>query len=419
MRIGYACKTIGVPNSDFRSCILKNATPETLTFIIDNNLKSLDHIINYNIEMGILLFRISSDLIPFASNPVNRLDWSNIFKNELVEIGRKIKAAKIRVSMHPGQYTVINSPNSEVVKRSISDLEYHCHVLDSMELAKEHKLILHIGGIYQDKKMAMLRFQENYKGLADKIKDRLIIENDDKLYNIEDVLRIGNHLNCPVVFDSLHHEINPPQLKKSDIYWIDECSKTWKEEDGHQKIHYSQQNESKKRGSHSTTISLQRFLPYYQEIARNDLDIMLEVKDKNLSAIKCINGTKQNKTIHHLEQEWSRYKYTILDRDPAIYEAIRGLLKDKKAYPVEAFYRMVDEALKKEQTLGHSLNAVLHVWGYFKNIITEKEKKDFLKYIDQFEQGTLSLLAIKRKLCRLAQKYDQQYLIHSYYFDLH
>jgi len=94
----------------------------------------------------------------------------------------------IRGSMHPGQYTVLNSPNEEVVEKSIMDLEYHCKFLDSLGVDYSNKIILHVGGVYGDKISAMERFKHNFNRLSNSLKKRLVIENDDKSYTIEDVL---------------------------------------------------------------------------------------------------------------------------------------------------------------------------------------------------------------------------------------
>ena len=144
MKIGYACLTIGVPKSNFRTCIMKNASEDLLLDIIEYNLKSLENIIDYNIENRINLFRISSDIIPFGSSNVNSLKWWDIFEEKLSALGKKIRDWGIRVSMHPGQYTVLNSPKEDVVIRAIKDLEYHNRFLDGLGLGRESKIILHI-----------------------------------------------------------------------------------------------------------------------------------------------------------------------------------------------------------------------------------------------------------------------------------
>lgn len=418
MSIGYACLTVGVPQTDQKSCIQKNASETRLLELIAHNLNSLENIIDYNIRNNIKMFRISSDLITFGSSPVNNLPWWNIFSARLLEIGNKIRNNGIRVSMHPGQYTVLNSPNEDVVKRAIEDLNYHTKVLDSLGVGAEHKIVLHIGGIYNDKTQAINRFMTNYQQLEDAVKQRLVIENDDKSYNINDVLEIGIALNVPVIFDNLHHKINSISKIEGDFYWINECRKTWKEKDGHQKIHYSQQNPLKKIGSHSISIGINEFVDFYENLNREDIDIMLEVKDKNLSAMKCINATSADNKIKALELEWSKYKYKVLETSPNDYKEIRKLLQDKTNYPVIAFYNLIEAALQQEITIGNSINAALHIWGYFKDVAIEKEKNKFFEIMDAYKHGKTSIRSIRNYLWRMADKYQRTYLLDSYYFVL-
>ena len=364
------------------------------------------------------MFRISSDLIPFASRPDYPFFWREQFADRLEKIGEKAKKNAIRLSMHPGQYTVLNSPNNDVVERAIADLDYHSGILDSMGLGSDSKIILHVGGVYQDKKEAINRFIINYSYLKDSVKQRIVLENDDKSYNIQDVLDIGSRLNIPVVFDNLHHFLNHSEMQETNAFWIKECKKTWKESDGFQKIHYSQQELLKKAGSHSSTIRVQEFLDFYKNIERQDIDIMLEVKDKNLSAVKCILCLSEEKSISALEKEWSKYKYSVLEKAPENYIEIRKLLKNKNEYPAVAFYTLVEDSLCREYEPGKTLNAIQHVWGYFKNLASEKEKISFINAIEKFERGTVPVSTIKNFLLKLAIKYQQTYLLGSYYFVL-
>lgn len=288
MAIGYACLTVGVPNTALSKCILKNASEENIRRIIRSNLSALGSMLDYNIKNQIKLFRISSDIIPFGSHPVNQIRWWEEYEEILVRLGAKIQQAGIRVSMHPGQYTVLNSPDSRVVHNAVKDLQYHERFLTSLGADEKSKLVIHIGGVYGNKEKAAEAFINSYNQLEDSIKKRLVIENDDKNYNIEDILYISEQTGAPVVFDNLHHRINPPELVTTDSEWIIRCGRTWAKRDGIQKIHYSEQKEDGKPGSHSETILLDEFMNYYRELPVDKPDIMLEVKDKNLSAVKCI-----------------------------------------------------------------------------------------------------------------------------------
>ncbi len=413
MAIGYACLTVGVRDTKFRTCRKDRATDEKLISLIKSNLASLNRIFDYNIQNDIKLFRISSDIIPFGSHLVNQLKWWEIFADELHELGNKALSGEMRLSMHPGQYAVLNSNNSDVVDRAVDDLQYHARFLEALGLDRRHKIVLHIGGAYGNKVQAMERFKTNYQKLDENIKARLAIENDDKIYNIQEVLSLGKELGIPVIYDNLHYEVNSYE-DKTDTFWIQEVAKTWKPEDGLQKVHYSQQHENKKAGSHSNTIDLEKFLTFYHEVQGEDLDIMLEVKDKNLSAVKCLNGAKRG-GVQDLEKEWARYKYLVLEHSPKIYQQIRELLKDKSVYKPVEFYRLIDCALTQETDPGKVLNAGEHVWGHFKNQYDEKDKRQFERSVEKIKAGN-SARSLKRLLWNMAKAYGEKYLLESLYF---
>ena len=121
MRIGYACLTYGNITSNFKTITKKTLTDENLLKVIDHNLNALEEIIDYNIENNLDLFRITSDLIPFGSSPLNVIEWDKIFEERFHDISLKILDSGIRVSMHPGQYSVLNSPREEVLINTIEE----------------------------------------------------------------------------------------------------------------------------------------------------------------------------------------------------------------------------------------------------------------------------------------------------------
>ena len=415
MNIGYACLAIAVPGSEMKSCIQKNATVERLLALIEHNLNALETIIDYNNRNGIRLFRISSDLIPFGSSIAANLPWHELFAEKLSAIGTKIQNAGMRVSMHPGQYTVLNSPDSGVAVRAVQDLEYHAKVLDSLGLGPEHKIILHLGGVYGDKKQSMSRFLVRFSELEHAVQRRLVLENDDKLFDIADVLETAIAAGIPAVYDQLHHSVNKPDAIRADSDWIKRCALTWKKSDGAQKLHYSQQNPDKKPGAHAESIQIDAFLEFVQSLSGIEPDIMLEVKDKNLSALKCLNCVS-NRGINTLEAEWARYKYLILERSPQGYQGIRRLLRDKYTYPALEMYRMIETALLNPFVPGNAVNAAQHVWGYFKEKATAAEKRRFETASKNFTSGKTEFSPVKKMLLTLAEKYQEDYLLNGYYF---
>jgi UV DNA damage endonuclease len=413
--IGYACLTIGVPYAGFKTCTMKNATESRLLELISHNLESLDNIIDYNIKNDIKLFRISSDIIPFASSPVNKMDWVSIFDKNFKLIGNKISNFGMRVSMHPGQYTVLNSPNPKVVENAIEDLRYHNKFLDALGCDSTCKIILHAGGVYGDINSALKRFITNSKYLDKEIKKRLVVENDDRSYSICNVLELSSATGFPVVYDNLHNEVKGC-IDKSDFEWIAASGKTWGREDGRQKIHYSQQNPLKQPGAHTKTIFLDEFLKFHSEISLLDIDIMLEVKDKNMSAVKCINALKSPVDYGAIQKDWAKYKYLIMEKSQNEYKNISKLFNKGNFSPVE-FYHMIEKSLVMQSETGNSINSLEHVWGYFKNEADIKEHNTFFRYLKNFKNKRTKLEAVKGYLHRLAYKYNKEYLLNSYYFD--
>ena len=418
MNIGYSCLAVGVAKTQIKGCVIGNATENRIAELIGQNLLALERMLDYNNQMGIRLFRMSSDIIPFGGNPANTLAWQKHFAPQLATLGEKARSLGIRLSMHPGQYTVLNSPRNEVVAAAISDLTYHADFMDAMGLGPEHKIILHVGGGYGDNRNAMERFARHAEGLSTQIMNRLVLENDERIFNIEEVLELSESVKLPVVFDLLHHHTNPKAPGDTLERWIEAAGKTWGPLDGPQKIHYSQQEPGKKPGAHSMTISLDAFLDFVDRVRQYNPDIMLEVKDKNLSAVKCINALAEDRKIGRLEQEWGRYKYNVLEHDPNGYNQIRQMLKNKTAYPVREFYDVLEESLRKPVVAGNARNAAEHVWGYFKNDVDNAEKAKFERLLANIGATSNATSSTKKFLQKLQEKFGDGYLKQSLYFDL-
>ncbi len=415
-RIGYACQNLDISSNAYKTIRVANFNDVKVREIIKHNLRVLEETIDYNIENGIRLFRVTSSLIPFASNKkIMRLDWQNEFKNEFRRIKEKILNNDIRISMHPGQYVVLNSPNENTVSRSIEELNYHLQVIQSLGGNKTSKMIIHIGGVFKDKTKSIHRFIDivNNRLTAD-IKEHLVIENDDKLYNIEDVLYISSMTRLPVVFDNLHNEINQGPSKYDNRTILNKVQSTWKKEDGRLKIHYSQQAENKRIGAHTYTIEASKFLEFFNPLKDLEFDIMLEVKDKNRSAVKI--NLLLNNIIKDAEKEWSRYKYLVLGKSSNSYLQIRDILKDKKNFSAINFYNIIDGALKEKENKDSEINALQHVWGYLKNESTKKEKATFLTEVEKYKNSAITLQKVKKSLFKMVSKYNIGYLLKSYYF---
>ena len=286
MKIGYPCINLSLPCRSSRTFRLKNYSEEKLIETVESNLKCLKEILEYNKQNKIYFFRITSDLIPFASHPIMEFDWQGYFKEKLSEIGKFIKENKMRITMHPGQYTVLNSPSDKVFENSIEDLEYHVDVLDLMTLNRTAKVQVHVGGVYGDKIRSRQRFIDRYHSLSDRIKNRLIIENDEKSYNLKDCLYIHEKTGIPIIFDTYHHECLNSGESLEEAFNL--FMKTWATDDGPPIIHYSSEHPVKGKPRHTDSINISHFKDFLKKAKNFDFDIMLEIKDKEKSALKAI-----------------------------------------------------------------------------------------------------------------------------------
>lgn len=208
IRIGYACLNLDTDRG-FKTCRFDNLTRERWIDLIQWNLEALREILNYTSKQNIKLLRLSSDIIPFATKPKEgvSLDWQEYFKETFDELKSLINQSGIRISFHPGQYTVLNSPKEDVVKRAIADLHYHVDLLELLGADQTNKMVIHIGGVYGDRNQAIERFIGQAKNLPERIRRHLVIENDERLFSIDEVLYISQKTGLPVVFDNLHYEV--------------------------------------------------------------------------------------------------------------------------------------------------------------------------------------------------------------------
>lgn len=291
MKIGYPCinRTISCQgNKTFR---LKSYSENRLIETVSNNLGCLEQILSYNRKHHILFFRISSDIIPFASHPVLTVDWVKYFKTELERIGQFIKENDMRISMHPDQFIVLNSKRKEVVERSKQELIYHAAFLDALGLDSTAKIQLHVGGVYDDKELSMNRFIDQFDLLSSAVKKRLVIENDDRSYTAKDCIQISNQIHIPVIFDVFHHQINNDNDSIQNM--LLKVAGTWEIADGIPMIDYSSQEKKEKKGRHTTHIDVDDFTHFLNSLESIDVDIMLEIKDKEKSALEAISIAKK------------------------------------------------------------------------------------------------------------------------------
>ena len=289
MSIGYACinMSLGKSVTTNRTMIKRTFLEKGLDYVSDcviQNVADLERIIDWNEQNSIKMYRMSSDMMPWATEyQFEQLkDWNEI-AIILQRCGEKATKYGQRLSFHPGPFNVLVSPKEGVVANTIKDLEVHGRLMDALGLSKTpyNKINIHCNGVYGDKQSAMDRFIDNFKLLSDSVKSRLTIENDDKasMYSVKDLMYIHNAIKIPIVFDYHHHTFNTGNLSEQDA--LELAMSTWPKGIT-PAVHYSESKMGSKPQAHSD------FVERIPETYGNIVDIMVEAKQKDLAILKFI-----------------------------------------------------------------------------------------------------------------------------------
>lgn len=296
IRLGYACITetlTGITTSS--SYTYTNYTKEQnktkLDRIIKSNLTDLGKILDYNISNNIHFYRLSSKLIPLATKKEVVFNYLSKYDKYYEYLSKKIEDSRMRVDLHPDQFCVLNSTNKDVVKNSIEILKYHYNILNKLKI-KNKVLVLHVGSNAFGKSNSLTRFINNYMALPKSIRDTIVVENDDKVFNIKDCLYLNEKLNVPIVLDYHHHFCNNDGINLYD--YIEDIFNTWK--NINPKVHFSSpKNLTKKEiRSHNDYIDSNKFIEFVEDIKHfdYDIDIMIEAKKKDEALFRLIRELK-------------------------------------------------------------------------------------------------------------------------------
>jgi len=283
MKIGYPCINQSLDCTSSATFRLASYSEERLEQTVAANLACLQRILEYNVAHSLLFFRVSSDIVPFGSHPINTYPWQTRFAAEFRAIGDYIKAHDMRISLHPDQFVVLNSPNLDIVQRSIAELVYQGTMLDLMGLDSTAKLQIHLGGLYGDRDVAIERFIATFHTLPVEVQVRLVVENDDRLFSLRDCLRLHAATGTPILFDNFHHECLNHGEPMAEALRM--AAATWHPvRDGVLMMDYSSQSPGERKGKHVSSIEEDLFRAFLRDLQGLDVDIMLEIKDKEASA---------------------------------------------------------------------------------------------------------------------------------------
>ena len=347
MKIGYSCSPLTINARTDKRVVSKNFSNEDFIEVLRENLINLKLILTHNIEHDIHLFRISSNILDNSPLYNASTDWTSILADEIAQISNLIKNNDIRVTMFPQKYTLLNSPNSKVIEKSIAFIKEHTKFMKALKLDTSHKIILEIGGIYTNKKLSIEKFINTYNSLSKDIKDRLVLTNDLKNYNYEDVLTICKKTSAPMLLNTLYDKASN-ENKLTLLEKLEFISQTWKNTCGKMIVHYSQQNHSKKKGEQSDTIFTDKFIAFYNTIQNFDVDITLETNDGDISAFKCKNILKElegfNFSNDELIKEYKKYRLLLIEKGNDYSKKALEIATNSKS--IIELYSFIDELLE-------------------------------------------------------------------------
>lgn len=295
IRLGYVAISNTLDLSASKTITYKNYLKSEnkinkINNIINQNIKNLYQILKYNFKNDIHFYRMSYKIIPLATHPNVNIDYIKPYKEKWKNIGIMTKIYNVRMDTHPDHFCILNSKDKRILKSSIEILNYQNKLFKAMNI--DGKTVLHIGGMYNDKEKSIKRFIKNFKSLNKEIQNMIILENDDKTFNIEDTLYICEKLNIPMVLDYHHYKCNSGNL---DIKkYLPRIIDTWKDQKLNPKMHFSSPKNKKNFRAHADYINSKDFIKFINLLKQvnKDIDIMLECKAKDDALFRLIRQLK-------------------------------------------------------------------------------------------------------------------------------
>lgn len=307
VRLGYVALSKALDDVTTSSTITytnyinKNYNASKLLEITKDNLEALNEIIKYNIKNNFHFYRLTSKLVPLATHNKVSFDYIAPLKDEYKKISKLINDNNIRVDTHPDQYAVLNSMDSKIVKNTVEILEYHYKIMDALGI-KDKIIILHVGSSACGKKASITRFINNFNKLSDYIKKCIAVENDDKIYNIKDVLELCHKIKVPMVLDYHHFICNNEGENLKD--YLNDIIESWNGRLA--KMHFSSPKSKLKKEfrSHNDYINSDDFINFINLIKTQDkdIDIMLEAKAKDDAISRLVRQLKYKTNYKFIDE---------------------------------------------------------------------------------------------------------------------
>lgn len=303
IRLGYValCRTVELPyrNITYTEYIKKDNYSK-LDEIIKYNLNNLYETLLYNQKNDIHFFRITSNLVPLATKDDVEFNYITPYQKEYKKIGAFIRENNMRCDMHPDQFAVLNSTNQDVISNALGIVFYHASLLKELQI-ENPLIILHVGSSVLGKKNSITRFIHSFQKLPKEVGKMIALENDDKTFTIEDVVGLCETLQIRMVLDYHHYICNPGELDIHDFY--PRIFATWGTQTP--KIHYSSPKNKTKKDirSHSDYVNADEFIAFIESVRylQQDIDIMLEVKEKDMALCKLVRELIYKTDYHFID----------------------------------------------------------------------------------------------------------------------
>ncbi len=264
-----------------------------LSALCSANADALLAALKFCAKHGIGCFRVNSQILPIKTHPTAGYDIGDLPDSDaIVERFRECKTFAeqhhLRTCFHPDQFVVLNSQRPEVVEASIRELEYQAEVA---EWIGADVINIHGGGAFGDKAKAIADFAKSLDRLSSRVRDRLTVENDDKIFAPADLLPVCRAAGIPLVYDVHHHRCHRDELSESAA--TEQAIETWNREP---LFHISSPLEGwsgPKPARHHDFIDIKDFPDCWRH---QKLTIEVEAKAKELAVMRLKNDLKKSNT---------------------------------------------------------------------------------------------------------------------------
>lgn len=269
--------------------IPRNEQLQKLSTICYQNTLSVEKALKWIMAHNLGAFRILSPLFPRLTHPdvgyqLNELPDYEAIISQCDKIHNYRQESDIRLSLHPDQFNVLSSPHADVVKNTITELEYQGKLA---ELIGADVINIHGGGVYGNKSLALKRFRDNFSSLSSRVQTRLTIENDDKSYTPSDLLPVCEDIGIPMVYDVHHHRCLPDELSVEQA--TKACLQVWNNIGREPFFHISTPlngYDSSEPRPHSDYINVNDFPQEWLDL---DVTVDVEAKAKELAVLQLQN----------------------------------------------------------------------------------------------------------------------------------